>query len=267
MADTPLGPATSLVKALQVLRALEHSPEGRGITDIARSLGLPKSAVHRILVTFQACGFVQQQPHTSRYALGPVLARLGLQAAELFTPRRAARPLMAALAQELGETIVLGVLCEVSVLIVERAEPSQGLRMAPELGTALPLRQTALGQVWLACSPAAQREALLAALAPTESVVPPERWRAGWRQELSRIAQQGFVVSHDAWLPDLSCLAVPVWNRRQELTAALAVVLPHSRMPGPQRHDPFAQSSPALQYATLLPALVRTAEHISALVP
>src|SRR5438309_36366 len=80
--------------------------------DIARALGLPKSAVHRLLVTFQACGFVQQQAETSRYTLGPVLARLGLRAADLFTPRRVARPYMEALAHEVGETIFLGVLCD-----------------------------------------------------------------------------------------------------------------------------------------------------------
>jgi IclR family acetate operon transcriptional repressor len=267
MRDKSLAPATSLVKALQVLLALEHSPEGRGVTDIARTLGLPKSAVHRLLVTFQACGFVQQQPETSRYTMGPVLARLGLQAAELFTPRRVARPIMEALAHALGETLLLGVLCETSILIVERAEPHQGLRVAPELGTTLPLRHTSLGQVWLACCPAAQRETLLAALAPTDSVVPTERWLTGVRQELHSVAQQGFVVSHDNWLPDLCCLAVPVWNRRQELIAALAVVAPQSRMPGPQRHDPFAHGTPASQYPTLLPALVRAAAQISTLVP
>jgi DNA-binding IclR family transcriptional regulator len=116
MSDKLAAPATSLVKALDVLLALEDSPAGRGVTDIARALGLPKSAVHRLLVTFQACGFVQQQPETSRYSLGPVLARLGLRAADLFTPRRVARPYMEALAHEVGETIFLGILCEEKML-------------------------------------------------------------------------------------------------------------------------------------------------------
>jgi IclR family acetate operon transcriptional repressor len=267
MSEKLAAPATSLVKALDVLLALEQSPEGRGVTDIARALGLPKSAVHRLLVTFQACGFVQQQAQTSRYTLGPVLARLGLRAADLFTPRRVARPYMEALAHEVGETIFLGVLCEESVLIVEKVEHNQMLRISPELGTTLPLRQTALGQVWLAFCPAAQREARLATLLAPESVVPTERVLAGLRQELSAIAQQGFAASLETWMPDICCLAVPVWNRGHELVAALAVAAPRSRMPQPQRHDPFAHGAPALQYPTLLPALMRTAERISATIP
>jgi len=267
MVEKLAAPATSLVKALDVLLTLEQSPEGRGVTDIARALGLPKSAVHRLLVTFQACGFVQQQAETSRYSLGPVLARLGLRAADLFTPRRVARPAMEALACEVEEAIFLGVLCEESVLVVEKVEHNQVLRISPELGTTLPLRQTALGQVWLAFCPVAQCEELLATVVTPESVIPAERVLAGLRQELGAIVQQGFAVSLETWRPDICCLAVPVWNRRHELVAALAVAIPRSRMPQPQRHDPFTHGAPALQYPTLLPALMRTAERISATIP
>ena len=141
------------------------------------------------------------------------------------------------------------------------------LRISPELGMTLPLRQTALGQVWLAFCPAAQREALLATVLDPESVIPTERVLAGLRQELSAITQQGFAASLETWMPDICCLAVPVWNRRHELVAALAVAVPRSRMPQPQRHDPFTYGAAALQYPTLLPALLRTAEHISATIP
>ena len=138
MTEKLAAPATSLVKALHVLLALEHSPEGRGVTEMARALGLPKSAVHRLLVTFQACGFVQQQPETSRYTLGPVLARLGLRAADLFTPRRVARPYLEALAHEVGATVFLGILCEDRMLVVEKVEHNQVRHIAPELGLPVP---------------------------------------------------------------------------------------------------------------------------------
>lgn len=267
MNDTHAAPATSLVKALRVLLALENSPAGRGVSDIARTLQLPKSAVHRLLVTFQACGFVQQHTATSRYTLGPVLARLGLQAADLFTPRRVARPYMEALAQEVGETIFLGVLCEDRMLVVEKVEHGQVLRIAPELGTTLPLHQTSLGLVWLACCPPAQREALLARLESQATPSPSPRTLAVLQQDLRTIAHQGFAVSLETWMPELCCVAAPIQNSRGELVAALAIALPRSRMPQPQRHDPFAQGTPALQYPTLLPALLRTTERITTMLP
>lgn len=267
MSEKSSSHASSLVKALRVLTALGERAEGRGVTELARSLGLPKSAVHRLLVTFQACGFVQQQHATSRYVLGPMVAQLGLRAADLCTPRLAARPHMEALAQEVAETIVLGILCQDSMAVVEKVEPQltpqQSLRISPELGATLPLRQTALGRVWLACCPAVQREQLLATLGPADSAVPAERLLAGLRQELATVAQQGFAVSVETWMPEVCCLAVPVWNGQHELVATLALAVPRSRMPPPQRHDPFAHGSPASQYPTLLPALWRTAERIT----
>ena len=124
------GLASSLVKALRVLLVLEDSPAGRGVSEIARELGLPKSAVHRMLVTFQQHGFVQQQPSTSRYHLGPTLARLGLRASEMFSPRQVARPYLEALGQEVGETVFLGILSPAGVLVVDKVEHGQVLRIS-----------------------------------------------------------------------------------------------------------------------------------------
>ncbi len=263
MEEKAITQATSLVKALRVLTALEGYPAGRGVTDVARALDLPKSAVHRLLVTFQACGFVQQLPHGSRYALGATLARLGLRAVEACTPQAVARPYMEELAQQVNETIFLGILCEDSILVVDKVERSQGLRVSPAVGTTLPLQHTALGQVWLAFCPPAQCHKLLAGLVPPASAIPAEQLLAGFQHDLAVIAQQGFAVNIETWMPDLCCLAAPLRNSRAELVAALAISLPRSRMPQPQRHDPFTRSDPTLQYPTLLPALLHTAARLS----
>ncbi|MGE3536544.1 MAG: IclR family transcriptional regulator [Candidatus Tectimicrobiota bacterium] len=267
MTEPLAAPATSLVKALRVLLALEDSPQGRGVSDIARALHLPKSAVHRLLVTFQACGFVQQQAASSRYTLGPVLARLGLRTADLCTPRRAARPHMQALAAEVRESVFLGVLCETQILVVEKVEQGQGLRLAPEVGTTLPLLHTSLGLIWLACCDPTQRDQLLATLLPLSSPTAPARPLDSWHQELRSIAQQGFALSMETWMPDLCCIAVPVRTTRGELVAALAITVPRSRLPQPPRHDPFAQATQAQHAPAWLPALVRTTERISAALP
>jgi DNA-binding IclR family transcriptional regulator len=262
--STPL--ATSLVKALRVLCALEHSPEGRGVTDIARTLDLPKSAVHRLLATFQELGFVQQQPD-SRYILGPGLARLGLRAAEMFTPRRVARPYLEALARDIGETVFLGLLTQDQVLVVDKVEHGQVLRVSPALGTLLPLHRAALGKVLLAFRPTPERRQYLQALEEGHRVTAPEWGDRALQQELAAIRRQGFAVSLEDWTPDICCLAAPIRPRQGAVSAALALALPRSRMPQPQRHDPFAAGEAAALYPTLLPALLTAAERISAALP
>ena len=260
-------PATSLVKAVQVLMALEGAPEGRGVSELARALDLPKSAVHRLLVTFQADGFVQKLPQDNRYALGPTLVRLGLRAAEMFTPQRVARPYLEALAAAVGETVFLGMLAQVHALVIDKVEPEHGLRVSPLLGAQLPLRQTALGKMLLAFCPLAQQEQLLDTLLAAEPDPVRARVRSSLQQELGAIARQGFAVSCEEWEPDICCLAVPLRNSRGLVVAALALALPRHRMPRPQRHDPFATGEPAQQYPTLIPPLLATAARITSGLP
>jgi DNA-binding IclR family transcriptional regulator len=267
MSETSTALATSLVKALQVLLALADSAEGRGVSDVARTLGLPKSAVHRLLATFREYGFVQQAPDHGRYALGPTVARLGLRAAEMLTPRVVARPYLEALAQDVGETIFLGVLVQDSVLIVDKVEHARVLRISPALGTMLPLQQTALGKLLLACSAPVEQERLLKSLMLADASLRNERQLYSLRQELAVIAQRGFAVSLEEWAADICCLAAPIRNGRGAGVAALALALPRSRTPPPPRHDPFAAESSALLYPTLIPALLATAERISMALP
>ena len=262
MAETTAAQSTSLHKALRVLLALEasHAADGKGVTEIARELDLPKSAVHRLLVTFQAYGFVQQDERNRHYRLGPTLARLGLRAADQYAPRQVARPYLEALAQEMGETVFLGVLAPDGVLIVDKVEHGHVLRVAPDLGTVLPLGQTALGKLLLAFCPPHEQETLLA-------LCGDEAERPGWPARLRAIAQQGYAVAVGEWMPDLSCVAAPVRNGQGRVIAALAVSLPQSRMPPPQRHDPFAGGGAALPYPTLIPPVMAAAERISAALP
>jgi DNA-binding IclR family transcriptional regulator len=257
--------ATSLLKAIQVLQALEESQAGRGVTEIARQLGLPKSAVHRLLATFQAQGFVRQLSNR-RYILGPTLVRLGLRAAERLTPRRLARPYLEALAQETGETVFLGILAQAEVLIVDKVESTEVLRISPPLGAVVPLWPTALGKLLLAYSPDGRREQLLESLQLPATTLPRERVLRGVRQELVRINRRGFAVSVEEWTPDICCLAVPIRQGQGTVTAALALAMPRSRMPQAPRHDPFGSGVSEAPYP-VLPALRTAAERISTVLP
>ena len=259
--------ATSLVKALRILLELEFSTDGRGVTDISRSLGLPKSAVHRVLVTFRDYGFVKQSSTDSRYTLGAAVARLGLRAADMFTPRDVARPHLESLADRLGETIFLGVLEAHEVLIVDKVERGQVLRIAPELGTRIPLLRTALGKVLLAYAEPDDRARLVAACATDANDADGARQNPSLAQELDSIARRGVAISIEEWTSNVCCLAAPISNCRGDVVAAVAVTLPLSRMPRPQRHDPFAGGNPLARYPTLLPPLAETARHISTLIP
>ena len=60
---------TSLEKALDVCETLAGSERGLTVTELARSLRLPPSTVHRLLAVLKRRGFVRQDEDTTRYSL------------------------------------------------------------------------------------------------------------------------------------------------------------------------------------------------------
>jgi hypothetical protein len=60
---------TSLEKALDVCEALAGTQRGLSVSDLARTLRLPASTVHRLLAVLKRRGFVRQDEETSRYGL------------------------------------------------------------------------------------------------------------------------------------------------------------------------------------------------------
>jgi hypothetical protein len=61
--------ATATDKALDVCELLSRAPRGLSVSDIARSLHLPVSSVHRVLALLKRRGYVRQDEETARYGL------------------------------------------------------------------------------------------------------------------------------------------------------------------------------------------------------
>ena len=70
-------PATTVTKVCRILDQFKDRPS-LGITDLARSLDMLPSDVHRIVTSLQFHGYVERNPETRRYHLGAGLLRLSL---------------------------------------------------------------------------------------------------------------------------------------------------------------------------------------------
>ena len=75
----PPGAPTSIDKALEVCETLSLVPAGMPLTDVARSLGLPRPSVHRLLAVLKRRGYVRQDEDTQRYSLTLKMLDLGFR--------------------------------------------------------------------------------------------------------------------------------------------------------------------------------------------
>ncbi|BCB75337.1 IclR family transcriptional regulator C-terminal domain-containing protein [Phytohabitans flavus] len=247
----------SLERGLKILSAFGGGRPVLGIADLARMVGVTKSTAHRYVATLVKLGYVEQDPDTRKYSLGPRVADLGFAAIESMDLTRVAAPLLQGLADETGFTVSMAVCESRDVVYVDRRRSARRNTLAMDLnlqvGSRLPAYCTAMGKAMLAYKdPQALRQILersdLARRGP-KTITNREELLAA----LARVRQAGIAVNDEELAPGLRSFAAPVRDRTGEVVAAVNVAI----------HLSAAPSSIESLAAQIEPHLRRTAREIS----
>jgi IclR family KDG regulon transcriptional repressor len=210
-------------QALRIL--LEVAERGpTSATELSRSLGMNRTVVHRLLSTLQHRAFVRRQD--DGYVVGPVVMRL----AEAVEPalRRAALPVIRRTSEEIGETIVLSAPDDREVVTVAQwLGGDHMVRVQHTIGSRHPLYLGASGRAILAFlgEPAIGRA--------LRRLKDPQRVR----EQLEEIQRSGYAVSHDELQRGVYGTAAPVVDESGRAVAAVAILVPLSRMPAGNEHS------------------------------
>jgi DNA-binding IclR family transcriptional regulator len=211
-------------KAVDVLFHLHAEPSPRGVTDIGRALGLPKSSTHRLLSALGRRGLVERDER-GRYRPGFGLVALGVGVLESEPVVAAARPVLEQAAQSLGETCFLVGARAERLVVLDKVEGTGFLRVAPTIGASVPVHATAVGKLFLAFdSGAVSAPSEPHELFTEHTLATPALLTA----EVARVRECGFAESREEWTHGLSVLAAPVISA-DRLVAAVAVAAPSQR--------------------------------------
>jgi IclR family transcriptional regulator, acetate operon repressor len=221
----------SIDRVAAILRSFGRHRAELTLSEIARATGLTTSTVHRLLAAMQHNELVRQT-RERRYAPGPLLVQLVRGGAVATTLREAAMPTMAALRDEVEETVGLHSLLHTGErVVVDQAESHHPLRRTyTELGTPIPLPYGAPGKVICAWLPTARCTAILdreiPALTPT-TVTDPGALRA----QLEEIRACGYALSLAERTPGIRSVAAALFDHDGGVTGCLSVSGPEMRMP------------------------------------
>ena len=220
----------SIRRAFQVLECLARHPGASG-AGVARETGLPRATVTRVLATLADVGAARRDG--GGWTLGPSIAAL----ARGIDPPLAERagPHLAALAAELGETVMLAVPeGAVGARVVAEAVGPRMVGVGSWLGRTLTDPASGFVRMRLAAldRPARQRAvAELQLVAHTGSTI---RSRRALLVELDRIAQADHAEVVDEYEQGLAGIAVAL-RRREGIVGLLAVYLPTTRLDAAMR--------------------------------
>ncbi|MEP7765322.1 IclR family transcriptional regulator [Sanguibacter sp. 25GB23B1] len=215
-------PMNSVDKALLALQHLSTAGRaGLPLNQLAQSLGLNKTSLHRTLAALRYRGFVDQDPETGSYVLGAAASALS---SAFFADENLPGLLhsaVVALSTEADELVHLGVLSGAEVLYVDKVEPARSVRVWSAVGRRQPAATTALGRAILS-----HRELDPASVELYAGTRLPAERLAGI---LAAAREHGYATENEENEEGISCLAVPLLRDRVPV-AAMSITAPSDRM-------------------------------------
>lgn len=199
--------------AVLLLDLLTDGPAYQQLTELAERSGLSVPTVHRLLRSLVLADLVEQDPRSSRYSLGPEVARLSQRYLGRLPILGALSPYLVSLRDALDATIHVAVLVHSSVVYVDRVDAGDGgpyrdsHRVVDALSTAAGrlLAARASNEVWQQCV-----KAYAGAID-----VPPEQLREEWKN-----ASHLVTLTHE--MGSGGEIAVPVLDAAGTPVAALS---------------------------------------------
>jgi DNA-binding IclR family transcriptional regulator len=213
---------SSTLRCLRLLEIMGAEPCDMALTEVARSLSIPTSSAHRIILTLITAGFVAQDVNTRRYRLTGKVLWIGtafLRQADVY---RSTYVTMQRLAHRAEAMVHLGIWDNGAVLYLHTTGPLQSLYRFADVGERRPAHCTALGKVLLAHrSPEEVRHVLETRCKRyTETTITSFTEMS---EELGKVRERGYAVDNGEQLPNVRCVAAPVRGERGEVVAALSI--------------------------------------------
>ncbi len=219
-----------LDRCTEVMQILAAAPAG--VSELAATLALPKSATHRLLQELVRLGWVEQDGDrayraTLRFGLlgGRVLRSAGLP--------DLAQPLLDRLARETRELVRLTIAGDGGLAWVAFAQGAPpGLMYSPEMNGPVVLHATANGKAFLATmdDKAALRlvEKDLGRVRPTERTLTT---KAALLAQLAGVRAQGHALADEEAEPGVVAVAVAIRQAGGPATGTISIAGPKVRLP------------------------------------
>jgi IclR family transcriptional regulator, KDG regulon repressor len=217
------GTIQSLKKAAGILNLFTQESKTFGITDIAKMLSLPKPTVQSLVRTLEEIGYLEKDPLSSKYMLGPALFQLGMKFIANMDLAVLAREWMERLCSQFNEAVQVGMMVGNKVVIVLRTDPATKYMVFPQPGSVIPFHTSGIGKVLLAFMEAEKRVEILRDFPFPKLTENSIDNRNDFSAELDRIRADGIGFDRQESATGLSCVSVPVFNNKGKCLAAFSV--------------------------------------------
>lgn len=206
--DRPL--VSSLARGMTILRAFRAEDKVLGTHALAERTGLHKTTVSRLLGTLTKLGYLRYMPEYGKYAVSNQVLTLGYAAIGRFGFGELIRSHMAEIAERGDCVVALSVRDGLDMMFVELIRKPTAVALNLNVGSRIPLAESAPGRAYLFAADTEEREAAFRDLAKLHG----EAWKAGKKAALlaalERMRTQGHSDSFGEWKPEHNAIGIPL---------------------------------------------------------
>jgi DNA-binding IclR family transcriptional regulator len=227
-------------KALDILSAFIPHNQAMGTVEISEKLGFHKSTCNRLLHLLTRKGFLQQNPKTKKFQLGPSAMNLGTAIKRSLETDlvHIAQPYMDQLRDALDETVALEIFSGTNTVLACLALGSHRTNLAGNVGDILAVHAAAGAKAILAFSSPKVRQRVLSGKLPrltANTITDPRRLE----EQIQDILRNGVAFDIEEHDIGTSAMGAPIFSSEGKPVAALVVVGPVQRI-RPQNDSPVA---------------------------
>lgn len=241
----------TVARAVDVLRVVAEADGDVAIKDVAKSLDLPPSTVHRLFDLLGRQGMIEPVPERRRYRTGVEFARLGALVADRNKIDSRIKAEIDAASHEADETCLLGrhIPGTAEMAFVAQAVADHPLQYRIDLNRRLPIAWGASGLAILAFLEEPQIDAIAAG---RHGDISPPIAPKTLRERLADIRSAGYALSYGEKFAGAVGIAAPVVNANGIATGSFCITVPEPRF-DPSREAEI--STIVLRHASRVSAL------------
>lgn len=222
----------SVIRTLQIIESIHNARRGLTIHELAEILNKNRSTLHHQVSTLVKMGYLFRDSTNRKYDISSHLIEIGQRYLNRLDIRRVAHIHLERLSRKLDETVNLLILRNHELVYVDKFDFTQrvgDLKPSFYIGTSTQAHATAAGKVLLASLVEEEIDKMLSRndlVARTEHTITDP---AALRKELKTISRQGYAVDNEEHQIGVKCVAVPLFNDRLRVVAAVSVSGPAGR--------------------------------------
>lgn len=233
-------PVQSIDRVFDIIEILSKYPRGLLLSDLTPLVELPKSTVHRLLLSLSERGYVAKEMVSGRYQLTMRMFEIGSRAIGVLDIITIARPYLEHLADSSSEIVHLVERDGKDVVYLSKLDASSSsIRTASAVGLRAAMYCTGVGKAILANLPPEEVQAIWASTPIEQFTRTTITSYEALQEELRRIEISGYAIDNEEHELGVRCVAAPIFDFSDRPRYAVSISAPSTRM-GEQEIEHYA---------------------------